>query len=115
MLMLLERREILATEGPYHTKRDVTGQKGFTWECPQLVPALLAKEGSVVVYWVFSTQLVPVPTLGKALVLSDWLVGFWRYRIRENREEQLENLQLRSWGQVWGDLGGRRHKGNQRH
>lgn len=78
MLMLLERREILATEGPYHTKRDVTGQKGFTWECPQLVPALLAKEGSVVVYWVFSTPVSPRPHSGEGpsvIRLARWLLA----------------------------------------
>ena len=79
MLMLLERREILATEGPYHTNRDVTGRKGFTWECPQLVPALLAKEGSVVVVnWVSSTPVSLCLHSGEGpsvIRLARWLLG----------------------------------------
>lgn len=58
-LMLLGRREILATEDPYHTRGAMTRQKGLTWSVPRLSLLLLNREGSGIIYSVSPNSLVP--------------------------------------------------------
>lgn len=104
--------EFLCSWGCDRTERINLGQKGLTWGVPSLSLPHSIKGVLVLSPGIFPPLLVPLPTPGRALMLSDQLFGCW------------DTGSGKIGGKIWkicssgvgvraGDLAGRRHQGSQ--